>query len=99
MHSKTKLSLFVDDMIVYIENLSKTTRICEFGNVSINKNELYFCIPAMNKWKINVRKKTINTNIQKHEILKNKLNKRWTNKQIIDHCQEDLKKTEISGEV
>ena len=32
----------------------------------------------MNKWKTNFRKQAINTNIQKHEILKYKLNKRWT---------------------
>lgn len=32
----------------------------------------------MNKWKTNFRKQAINTNIQKQEILKNKLNKRWT---------------------
>lgn len=32
----------------------------------------------MNKRKTNFRKQAINTNIQKHEILNNKLNRRWT---------------------
>lgn len=38
---------------------------------------LYICT-RMNKRKTNFRKQAINTNIRKHEILNNKLNRRWT---------------------
>lgn len=37
VYSKTKQSLFVDNVIVNLENFSQTTGVCEFSNVSIYK--------------------------------------------------------------
>lgn len=37
VYSKTKQSLFVDNVIVNLEKFSQTTGMCEFSNVSIYK--------------------------------------------------------------
>ena len=53
---ETKLSLFADDMIVYIENPIDSTKklldlINEFGKTAgykvISRNQRHFCIPTM----------------------------------------------------
>lgn len=60
----TKLSLFADGIIVYEEYLMKSTKkllklINEFikdATCNINiKNQLYFCIPAMNNQNRNLK--------------------------------------------
>ena len=79
---EVKLSLFADDMILYIENPKDSIRkslelITEFskvsGYISIHRNHLHFYILTMKNQKKKLRNKSHSPLKQKELISKNKL--------------------------